>query len=328
MANTKLTALTELTSIASGDLLYIVDVSDTTEGAGGTSKKITRANTVTGLATSGANSDITSLTGLTTPLTVAQGGTGAATLTGILKGSGTSAFTAVTAPSGTIVGTSDTQTLTNKTIAYASNTLTGVAPVESPAFTGSGTIEVNFTSTTGFLQGGFALKVYDATNNGTGLMLGDAAGNFDTILYRSAANTFKTEDNLIVAGTVTSNTGNVVTVDGTQTLTNKRVNPRLQSDTTSATPTPTGDSTDQYSITALAEAATVAAPTGTPVNGQKLIIRIKDNGTARALSWNAIYRAMGTPLPTTTVLSKTLYLGFIYNSTDSKWDLVASAQEA
>jgi len=92
----------------------------------------------------------------------------------------------------------------------------------------------------------------------------------------------------------------------------------------SATPTPNVDITDIYTITALAEAAAFGAPTGTPVNGQKLIIRIKDNATARALTWNAIYRA-GTDvaLPTTTVISKTLYCGFIYNSTDSKWDLIA-----
>ncbi|MCE7936813.1 hypothetical protein DYH10_03435 [Candidatus Saccharibacteria bacterium CPR2] len=49
-------------------------------------------------------------------LGVANGGTGATTLTGILKGNGTSAFTAVTAPSGDIVGTTDTQTLSNKTL--------------------------------------------------------------------------------------------------------------------------------------------------------------------------------------------------------------------
>jgi len=56
---------------------------------------------------------------------VVDGGTGAATFTaGILTADGTNAFTTVTAPSGTIVGTSDTQTLTNKTISSASNTIT------------------------------------------------------------------------------------------------------------------------------------------------------------------------------------------------------------
>lgn len=115
---------------------------------------------------------------------------------------------------------------------------------------------------------------------------------------------------------------------GTETLTNKTLTPRIGTTTSSATPTPSADSHDQYNVTALAEAATFGAPTGTPTDGQKLILRVKDNGTARALAWNAIYRAMGTALPTTTVLNKTLYLGLIYNAADTKWDLVASAQEA
>lgn len=65
------------------------------------------------------NTDLDSIDALfdTGPvLKVAKGGSGAATLTGLLKGNGTSAFTAVTAPSGAIVGTTDTQTLTNKTL--------------------------------------------------------------------------------------------------------------------------------------------------------------------------------------------------------------------
>jgi hypothetical protein len=65
------------------------------------------------------NSDLDSIDALFDAgpvLKVAKGGSGAATLTGILKGNGTSAFTAVTAPSGAIVGTTDTQTLTNKTL--------------------------------------------------------------------------------------------------------------------------------------------------------------------------------------------------------------------
>lgn len=146
MANTKVTALTELTSIASTDVAYVVDVSDTTDGANGTSKKITVANLTALKAAVGANSDITSLTGLTTPLTVAQGGTGAATLTGILKGSGTSAFTAVTAPSGTIVGTTDSQTLTNKTltapiISSISNTGTLTLPTSTDTLVGRDTTD-------------------------------------------------------------------------------------------------------------------------------------------------------------------------------------------
>jgi hypothetical protein len=83
-----------------------------------------------------------------------------------------------------------------------------------------------------------------------------------------------------------------------------------------------------FVITAQAGALLFNSPGGTLVQGRKLMIRIKDNGTARALTWNAVFRAMGTALPSTTVLSKTLYLGFIYNSTDTKWDLIASAQEA
>jgi hypothetical protein len=113
-------------------------------------------------------------------------------------------------------------------------------------------------------------------------------------------------------------------IAATQTFTNKRITKRVASTASSATPTPNADTTDIYILTALAEAAEFGAPTGTPTHGQTLIIRIKDNSTIRALTWNAIYRASSDlALPTTTVDDKTMYLGFIYNDTDSKWDLVA-----
>ena len=44
MANQKLTDLTELTSVALDDLLYVVDVSDTTDSVDGTSKAIQLKN--------------------------------------------------------------------------------------------------------------------------------------------------------------------------------------------------------------------------------------------------------------------------------------------
>lgn len=94
-----------------------------------------------------------------------------------------------------------------------------------------------------------------------------------------------------------------------------------------ATPTPNSDTASIYMLTAQAAAAAFGAPTGTPIQGRGLIIRVKDDGTARALTWNAIYRPMGNALPTTTILGKTLYCGFIYNATDTKWDLIALAQE-
>ena len=96
----------------------------------------------------------------------------------------------------------------------------------------------------------------------------------------------------------------------------------------SATPTPVIGSEKNYlQVTALAAAAAVAAPTGTPLDADIILMRIKDDGTARALTWNAIYREIGVDLPTTTTISKTMYLGFVYNETDTKWDLVAFNEE-
>lgn len=102
-----------------------------------------------------------------------------------------------------------------------------------------------------------------------------------------------------------------------------RNNKRSFSITTSATPTPDAETQDMFIVTALGAAATFGAPTGNPTDNQILILRIQDDGTARALSWNSIYRAgSSVALPTTTTVNKMLYLVFIYNSIDSKWDLV------
>lgn len=128
--------------------------------------------------------------------------------------------------------------------------------------------------------------------------------------------------------TKTPPSGTPVGTTDTQTLTNKRITPRVGTTASSSTPTPSADDHDMYTVTALAAGATFGAPTGTPVDGQKMTLRIKDNGTARTLAWNAIYRAIGVNLPTTTVISKTIYIGMVYNSADTKWDVLAVSQEA
>lgn len=127
----------------------------------------------------------------------------------------------------------------------------------------------------------------------------------------------------------TAPSGTVLGTTDTQTLTNKRVNPRVGSTASSATPTINTDSYDAYSITAQAAAITSFTTnlSGTPVNFQKLMIRIKDDGTARAITWGASFEAKGVALPTTTVISKVLTVGFIYDTVTSKWGCVASAQE-
>jgi len=105
------------------------------------------------------------------------------------------------------------------------------------------------------------------------------------------------------------------------------INPRTQTVASSATVTPTS-ANDLVVITAQAAGLTIANPTGTMVQGQALMIRIKDNGTARSIAFGTNYRALGITLPTTTVISKTLYLGCIWNATDTKFDVVGLNQEA
>jgi hypothetical protein len=103
--------------------------------------------------------------------------------------------------------------------------------------------------------------------------------------------------------------------------------PNVQSATSSATVTPTF-SNDLVKITAQAAGLTLANWSGTAVPGWGMGIRLKDNGTSQSIAYGTKYRAIGVTLPTTTTISKTLYLGCIYNSDDDKIDVVAVAQEA
>lgn len=111
----------------------------------------------------------------------------------------------------------------------------------------------------------------------------------------------------------------------TTTLTNKRVTARVGSTTSSATPTINTDSYDIYKLTAQTVDITSFTTnlTGTPTDGQVLIIQV--TGTAaRAITWGASFEASTVALPTTTVTTAMLSVGFIWNTATSKWRCVGS----
>jgi hypothetical protein len=128
-------------------------------------------------------------------------------------------------------------------------------------------------------------------------------------------------------GRETIPTGAVVGDSDTQSLTNKRITPRILASTSnSATPTLNTDSYDIMVITNQTVAITSFTTnlTGTPTNGQKLWISI--TGTAAvAITWGASFEASTTALPTTTVTTARLDVGFVWNSTTTKWRCVAAA---
>ena len=128
----------------------------------------------------------------------------------------------------------------------------------------------------------------------------------------------------------TPSSGDVLTAsDGSGTLTWSAPSgggPDVGTTASSATLTAASTNTS-YHVTALATNATIAAPSGTPVDGHKLVYRFKDDGTARTLTWNSIFRAIGTTIPSGTSAGKVMYVGTIYNGQDSKWDVISATVE-
>lgn len=106
--------------------------------------------------------------------------------------------------------------------------------------------------------------------------------------------------------------------------------PRTNTIATSATPAINVDTTDIFTITALSDNITSMTTnlTGSPVNGQKLIIRILDAGVAKSITWGLSFISRGAILPATTIASKYMYIGLVFNSFANVFDCVAVSQEA
>lgn len=130
------------------------------------------------------------------------------------------------------------------------------------------------------------------------------AWNGDTNLYRSAANTLKTDDSLVVAQALSS--GVVTLTDG-------------------ATPALDASLGNTFLLNAAGD-RTIAIPTN-PTSGQKITIVHKASGGTRTLSLNtgAGGFRFGTDITalTSTTSGLTDYISAIYNAADSKWDIVS-----
>lgn len=117
----------------------------------------------------------------------------------------------------------------------------------------------------------------------------------------------------------------MVEYDGTEfqlVFTTQRV--RSIFTTSSATPTINTDAVNYFELTAQANDITSFTTnlSGTPIRGQTLWIAI--TGTAaRAITWGTSFESSTTTLPTTTVTTNRLDMGFIWNVATSKWRIVA-----
>jgi hypothetical protein len=260
------------------------------------------------------------------------GDTGPTGLTGPKGDTGDTGDTGATGPSGstTIAGITGLQTALDGKQPLDSD-LTALAALTAPA-----------TKLSGIATGATANDTdanLKARANHTGTQSADTLTDGTT--NKAFLATERTKLTAITGtntGDQTSVTGNAGTATALATARNINgvsfngtadivITPRVGTTASSATPSIDMALYEQYNITALAAAITAVTITNGAGN-RKMIIRIKDSGTARALAFGSTFRAIGVTLPTTTVISKTLYLGCVWNEADSKLDVLAVGQEA
>jgi len=300
------------------------------------------------LGTSGTDLSSTVANGTTTPVITLNVPTASASNRGVLssadwttfngKGSGT-----VTSVTGTAPVVSSGGTTPAISMPAATTSVSGyLTSTDWTTFNGKGSGTVTSVGFTGGL-----ITVATATTTPALTVAGTSGG----VVYFSSASTWASSAALaasaIVLGggvgaapaTTTTGTGVVTalglavntaaggltTINGTATLTNKWIQPRvLASTANSATPTLNTDSYDMMVITGQTVAITSFTTnlTGTPVNGQKLWISV--TSTSNITAWGASFESSGTvTLPTTLTSGVRTDVGFVWNAATSAWRCVA-----
>ncbi len=103
----------------------------------------------------------------------------------------------------------------------------------------------------------------------------------------------------------------------TDTLTNKRIQPRTASSTTASTLTPDLSSANVYYRTTQTATLTINAPTGTPIIGEVITIYV-DSAGIQTLTIDATYIVFGAAFPAATTAGKTFMMTAQYNGTNWK----------
>jgi len=217
--------------------------------------------------------------------------------------------TGVSVPNGKKTIVYNNATDVGEAISYLSSlTLGSALPVASGGTGSTSTTFVNAaTNITGTLpvaNGGTGAATLTANN----VILGNGTTAVQFVAPGTSGNALVSNGTTWASGSV-SNLPRVVVIADATSIT-------MNADTT--------DMATQAN-TQTAGTLTVNAPSGTPTNGQKLMLRLRSTNV-QTFSWNAIFQGGTTPLATTSSgSSKYDYYGFIYNSTATKWQVVGSA---
>ncbi len=313
-----------------------------TNGSGVTTWAAGNAGTVTTVSVATANGfSGTVANATTTPaITIIAGAITPTSVNGLTISTTTGTFTLTNgktfsvAKSLTLDGTdSTTMTFptTSATIARtdAANTFTGASTASAWVLT-SPTITTSIVPTS---DDGAALG--NTTHNFSDLFLATGAvinyqnGNV-VLTHSSGILTMGTGELRITSANVGTNADSVPSLSSTSTLTNKRITPRVLSAAAYTTDTGSsinGDTQDMFIVTAQTGALKFNNPSGTPTDGQKLIITVASSTTAaRALTWDTAYGSTTVTLPSTTAATTvTLSIGFIWSASKSLWQCVAVA---
>ena len=202
-------------------------------------------------------------------------------------------------------------------------TLSAAGTVEVPAIqkpyivingsSGGYAVTVKVSGQTGIsVPNGKTMFLY---NNGT-----DVVEGVNYVAYALAAGSAASATTATTATNVTGGTATSMAISDS-TIAKRIV---IIADGTSITMN--ADTTDiaTQANTQTAGTLTINAPTGTPANGQQLMLRLRSTNV-QTFSWNSVFAGSSdVPLPTASS-GGTLYdyLGFQYNSTASKWQLLA-----